>query len=143
MEKYKYLQLKAELLVEGINATQQALEEVGTKYKEQNHGLFGWDFEDHVGINLPDDFILPDETVVQFRKNSLSPYKVCLTGNRLILSKGDIEICEVKWIPRPAFYDTETTTHRKMVKIGQIGGVDCLFDGNSLLHDALRIKGIE
>jgi len=127
MEKYKYLQLKAELLVEGINATQQALEKVGTKYKEQNHGLFGWDFEDHVGINLPDDFILPDETVVQFRKNSLSPYKVCLTGNRLILSKGDIEICEVKWIPRPAFYDTETTTHRKMVKIGQIGGVDCLF----------------
>jgi len=125
--RYKYLELKAELLVEGIRATSDALREVGTKYKEQNHGLFGWDFEDHVGTILPDDFVLPDGTVVQFRKNSRSPYRVNLNGNALVLSKGEEEICNVEWIPRPTYYETKTTNNHTMVKIGQIGGEDCLF----------------
>lgn len=66
----RYLTLKADLLVRGVSATSGALRDVGTRYKEQNHGLFGWDFEDHAGIFLPDDFLLPDGSVVQFRKNS-------------------------------------------------------------------------
>jgi biotin synthase-related radical SAM superfamily protein len=125
---YKYLELKAELLVDGIRATSDALREVGKKYKEQNHGLFGWDFEDHVEIVLPDDFVLPDGTVVQFRKNSHSPYQVTLKENgNWVLSKGEEELCKVEWIPRPAYYEKKTTNNNKMVSIGQIGGEDCLF----------------
>ena len=36
------IELKASLLVEGMRATEVALTGVGTEYKEQNHGLFGW-----------------------------------------------------------------------------------------------------
>jgi biotin synthase-like enzyme len=123
-----YLELKAQLLIEGVQATQEALKDVGVKYKEQNHGLFGWDFEDHVGTALPDDFILPDGSVVQFRKNSHSPYQVDRKGEDLFLSGLDGEICRVKWIPRPSYYDKLTSNNNnKMVKIGQIGGEDCLF----------------
>ena len=64
MKDYAYLELKADLLVEGVWATSEALSEVGKTYKEQNHGLFGWDFEDHAEIVLPDDFLLLDGTVV-------------------------------------------------------------------------------
>jgi len=53
MKNLQYLKLKAELLVEGIRATPVALKEIGKKYKEQNHGLFGWDFEDHAGSPFP------------------------------------------------------------------------------------------
>src|SRR4030066_888822 len=127
MAQLNYLELKAELLVNGINATPQALNEVGTRYKEQNHGLFGWDFEDHANIALPDDFALPDGTVVQFRRNSRSNYVVDLVNNELILRIGKEDLCKVKWLPRPHFYDQETTSNSKMVKIGQIGGEDCLF----------------
>ncbi|OGO30250.1 MAG: radical SAM protein [Chloroflexi bacterium RBG_16_56_11] len=127
MNAYRYLELKAELLVEGIQATPEALREVGTKYKEQNHGLFGWDFEDHVGMVLPDDFLLPDGTVVQFRKNSHSPYRVVSNGKPPALFKNEEELCGVEWIPRPAYYTEKTTSHHNMVKIGQIGGADCLF----------------
>ncbi len=127
MKNLQYLELKAELLVEGIQATPAALKEVGEKYKEQNHGLFGWDFEDHAGTALPDDFLLPDGTVVQFRKNSRSPYRVTAEESDLRLSNGKGEICRVEWIPRPVYYGQETTNHRPMVKIGQIGGEDCLF----------------
>ena len=70
------LELKGDLLTEGVRATAEALEGVGTIYKEQNHGLFGWDFEDHGEEKLPDDFLLGDGTVVQFRKNSRSPFLV-------------------------------------------------------------------
>ena len=127
MEGYKYLELKAELLVEGIRATPEALKEVGKTYKDQNHGLFGWDFEDHVETVLPDDFLLPDGTVVQFRKNSCSPYQVEMDHHGLILSDRNGAISEVKWIPRPAYYTGVTSNHHEMVKVGQIGGEDCLF----------------
>src|SRR3990172_934008 len=116
------LELKGELLVEGVRATPEALREIGAKYKEQNHGLFGWDFEDHVGQALPDDFRLPDGTVTQFRKNSRSPYVVVLKDGKTLLRQGEEELCEVAWIPRPAFYKKQTSNDNTMVKIGQIGG---------------------
>ena len=51
-----YLELKANLLVGGVNADTESLRRLGTDFKEQNHGLFGWDFEDHTDMVLPDDF---------------------------------------------------------------------------------------
>jgi biotin synthase-related radical SAM superfamily protein len=127
MTGHKFLELKAALLVDGIQATAEALKEVGKSYKEQNHGLFGWDFEDHVGTVLPDDFLLSDGTVVQFRKNSRSPYRVAVNGNGLVLSRDGEPLNHVQWLPRPAYYDQKTTHNNKMVKIGQTGGADCLF----------------
>lgn len=53
-----HLKLKAELLVEGIMADVECLAGFGKEYKEQNHGLFVWDFEDHPETLLPDDFCL-------------------------------------------------------------------------------------
>lgn len=127
MDRFGYLRLKAELLVNGIQATPEALKEIGNRYKEQNHGLFGWDFEDHTGIVLPDDFALPDGTIVQFRRNSRSNYLVTHTNGGLILKNAEEEICQVKWLPRPAYYNQKTRAGNSMVKIGQIGGEDCLF----------------
>ncbi len=127
MSEYKYLRLKAELLTNGVNASPDALKEVGTKYKEQNHGLFGWDFEDHTNVALPDDFALPDGTIVQFRRNSQSKYIVNLANDELTLSDGTQEVCSVRWLSRPKYYKMKTASNNEMVKIGQIGGEDCLF----------------
>ena len=127
MKSHEFLELKTELLVNGINATPEALTDLGSTYKEQNHGLFGWDFEDHTNITLPDDFVLPDGTIVQFRKNSRSNYLIASESNNLVLSNGKKNLCQVKWLPRPAFYEQRTTSDKEMVKIGQIGGEDCLF----------------
>jgi biotin synthase-like enzyme len=125
--KQENIELKAELLVNGINATKKALVGLGTQHKEQNHGLFGWDFEDHVNIALPDDFALPDGTIVQFRRNSKSSYLIHLIDDKLVLSKGNEYVCQVKWLPRPGFYNQQTSSNKEMTKIGQIGGEDCLF----------------
>ena len=127
MERHELLELKTELLINGIKSTPEALKDLGSKYKEQNHGLFGWDFEDHANMALPDDFALPDGTIVQFRRNSYSNYLIDLVNDQLILSNGKKNLCQVKWLPRPAFYNKKTTSNKEMVKIGQIGGEDCLF----------------
>ncbi len=127
MSEIDACELKASLLVEGVRATEAALKGVGTAYKEQNHGLFGWDMEDHVGLALPDDFCLSDGTVVQFRQNSSSPYRVEKRDGSLSLFHGEEEICPISWIERPALYDAVASSGQNMVQIGQIGGEDCLF----------------
>ncbi len=122
------LRIKADLLVEGVRATSEALEGVGTRHKEQNHGLFGWDFEDHGTEKLPDDFRLADGTVVQFRKNSRSPYLVRRgEDGGLLLTRADQEVCRVSWLPRPRYYDALTSDGTPMVKVAQTGGEDCFF----------------
>jgi len=122
------LELKGDLLTEGAHATASALEGVGTIYKEQNHGLFGWDLEDHGEEKLPDDFLLGDGTVVQFRKNSRSPFLVeRAEDGKLFLQKSGEAVCPISWIPRPSFYERSTSDGTPMVKIGQIGGEDCFF----------------
>jgi len=126
-ENLDLLELKGALLVEGVSATKAALAGLGTAFKEQNHGLFGWDFEDHAGQALPDDFRLPDGTVVQFRMNSSSPFRVCADDGALRLFRGDRDVCGVEWLSRPAFYERPTGQDKKMVQVGQIGGEDCLF----------------
>ena len=121
------LLLKASLLVEGVRADVESLTGLGEQFKEQIHGLFGWDFEDHAGIPLPDDFTLPDGTVVQFRLNSRSAYHVRAHGALRVLYRNSTEICDVEWIRRPDFYRRPTSGGEEMVRIGQIGGEDCLF----------------
>ncbi len=119
--------LKAALLTEGIRADSESLRDVGTEFKEQNHGLFGWDIENHIDLKVPDDFSLPDGTIVQFRLNSKSPYHVKTLEGRFILHFNDSELCEVNWIERPAYYNAKTTRGNDMIKIGQIGGKDSMF----------------
>lgn len=119
--------LKAALLTEGIRADSESLEGLGTRYKEQNHGLFGWDFENHIDLKLPDDFYLPDNTVVQFRLNSKSPYNVKKEEDKLKLYHHNEEVCEVRWMERPEYYNQKTSNGNEMVRIGQLGGDDCLF----------------
>ncbi|MCL4535443.1 MAG: radical SAM protein [Bacteroidetes bacterium] len=121
------LSIKAKLLTEGIRATPRALAGLGTIHKEQNHGLFGWDFEDHVGRLLPDDFVLSDGTVVQFRGNSGSPYVLDADGDGLALFEGEERLDAAGLIPRPPFYSTALADGTPMVKIAQVGGEDCFF----------------
>lgn len=121
------LELKAELLVEGVNATPEALAGLGFEFKEQNHGLFGWDFVNHEDLALPDDFVLEDGTVVQYRYNPSSPYTLELRDGVRVIAKGEQLLDTAALIPRPQFYDTRTSGGALMRQIGQIGGEDCFF----------------
>ena len=119
--------LKAALLTEGINATAEALDGLGTEFKEQNHGLFGWDFVNHKNLHLPDDFVLADGTVVQFRYNPASPYSMELRDGVRVIANGEDAVTQASLIPRPQFYDAVTEGGATMRQIAQVGGEDCFF----------------
>ena len=121
------IHLKAGLLTDGIAAGPEALAGVGTAFKEQNHGLFGWDFVDHADLKLPDDFVLSDGTIVQFRYNPSSQYEIRPEGERLVVARGHEILDTASMIPRPAFYDALTESGVVMRKIAQVGGEDCFF----------------
>ncbi len=75
-------------------------------------------------VSLPQE---PDGTVVQFRKNSRSPYRVDERDGKLTIFRSGEPLAEVKWITRPAYYNRKTSNGHRMVSIGQTGGEDCLF----------------
>lgn len=127
MTGLNFLRLKANLLVEGINFEPSALEGVGTCFKEQNHGLFGWDFINHKGVDLPDDFVLSDGTVAQFRYNPSSPYVMGIRSGDLVVTRGEEVLDHVRLISRPSYYDSVTEGGAMMRQIAQIGGEDCFF----------------
>lgn len=127
MTELDLLRLKASLLVEGIDFQPDAMDGIGTRFKEQNHGLFGWDFTNHKDVDLPDDFLLSNGTVVQFRYNPSSPYVMGIHDGDLAVSIRNDIIDSVKLIPRPAYYDTVTESGANMRQIAQVGGEDCFF----------------
>ena len=122
------LELKANLLTEGIAATPEALEGVGTEFKEQNHGLFGWDFVDHKDLELPDDFVLSDGTVVQFRYNPSSPYVMEMRDGGRVVVQGRRGARHRRADPAAGLLRRDRPRAApSMRKIAQVGGEDCFF----------------
>ena len=100
---------------------------LGTEFKEQNHGLFGWDFVNHKGLTAPDDFVLADGTVVQFRYQPSSPYAMELRDGQRVITRGEEVLGTFALIPRPSFYDEPLPGGALMRHVAQVGGEDCFF----------------
>jgi len=68
--------IKASLLTEGLHFDEGALEGIRSSdtepsewiYKEQSHWLFDWN-PDHAHRFLPEELIIPMDTIVQVREN--------------------------------------------------------------------------
>lgn len=82
--------------------------------------------ERHDKEKIPDDFELPDGTIVQLRKYSRSPFTINSNNDSLSLFHEEKFITEIKWIPRPEYYNSETDDGTLMSKVAQIRGTDCL-----------------
>ncbi len=124
--KLSALELKAELLVDGVNIDASALEGVGEKYKEQIHGVFDFDFESHEHQKLPAEIILEDEILVPFKKSSVSPFIVKRNNVSLFLEHNGRHVLDVKYNSRPEFYNQKTSDSVLMSRIGQNVSKDAL-----------------
>jgi len=120
------LELKAELLVDGVNIDASAFEGVGEKYKEQIHGVFDFDFESHENQKLPAEIILEDEMLVPFKKSSASPFVVKRNNGPLFLEYKGEHVLDVKYTDRPKFYNKMTSDSILMSRIGQNVSKDAL-----------------
>lgn len=104
------LLVKAELVTDGVAISKEALAaiRVGTAAQEQVHCLFEMDHAVH-DFDLPSGFYLPHGLSVPFRWNPESSYLITTDQDRLQLVSKEQSLGEVKFHPRPAFYDSATS----------------------------------
>ncbi len=124
--KLSALEIKAELLIDGVNIDASALSGVGEKYKEQIHGVFDFDLESHEHQKLPAEIIIEDQMLIPFKKNSASPYLVKRNNSSLLLEYNGKYVLDVKYNIRPGFYNDKTSDDVLMSQIGQNVSKDAL-----------------
>lgn len=137
-KKLSALEIKAEMLIDGVNIDSSALDGVGEKYKEQIHGVFDFDFESHEHQKLPAEIILEDEILVPFKKSSASPFIVKRNNGSLFLEHNGRHVLDVKYNSRPEFYNQKTSDSILMSRIGQNVSRDALIVAYSNYCDYYR-----
>jgi hypothetical protein len=118
---WRELALKADLGINGVSITPEALEFIqpGIKVQEQVHCLFEMDFETHT-VELPSNYLLPYGLSAPFRWNPHSTYNIELVGGRTVVRHGGKDLAEVKFQPRPQFYGLKTSDGIEMSNIGAL-----------------------
>lgn len=125
-ERLRYeLRAKAALLTDGVRVERSALVRAAVS-KRQKHWLFDWDFESHVGEELPENLTLPEGTLVQIRKNSKSPYLLRAEGDTLVVEYDGQVFAEAAFVSEPAFYGEKGSDGIELAKSVQVRGQDCL-----------------
>lgn len=122
MDLTQEIEIKANLLVEGLTIEEAALEGVETKYKENVYTIFDYHRELQAGSALPADMRMPQGTVCQVMVNSRSPYRVTKEDGTLVLEKEGKALLPVEWLERPRFYDRRTTDGTEMKRVAQLLG---------------------
>ncbi len=121
----KEIWIKASLLVDGVRFDPSALEGVAEVYREQSRWLFDWNMGEH-RYYLPEELLLPMDTVVQVRENRDSRWLCTLEDGVMVLRRDGKQVIEARHIPRPVYYGTEASKDVIMRRIAPKRGQDCL-----------------
>lgn len=124
--------LKTEALRTGIkfsNRAKAAAKSLDTVFK--GHHLFSFDVDSPViwEESIPTDFFLKrDNTLIQTRINSNSPYQIDFSAEeKFTFCEGDYELEEIYFRPAPEYYSKKTEDGTPMRAIVQSTGHDMLF----------------
>lgn len=121
----KEIWVKASLLADGLRFDDSALKGICEVYKEQSRWLFDWNISEH-RYYLPEEMLLPMDTIVQVRENSDSRWLCTVEDGVLMIKKDDKFVIEARHIPRPAYYSQEASPGIIMRRIAPKRGQDCL-----------------
>lgn len=121
------IELKANLIIEGVRIEEAALEGVGSEWMEDVSSVFGYYLEGYrPGLMYPSDMKFPLGTVSKVTYNTRSPYNIRKEDGQIILEKDGHFLTPLSWIERPQFYSQMTSDGVEMKKIAQIRG-ECAF----------------
>lgn len=129
----KEMEIKVDLILEGVNIEEAALEGVGTQYIENINYVF--DYMRHglePGKLWPSEMFFPAGTLYKVIYDTRSPYLVTQEDGTLVLRKNGKFVSEVRWAERPKFFGEKTSFGTEMRKIavfrGDCGIVACVSD---------------
>lgn len=126
---YEIIDLKLDLLLEGIKIEESALDGLGDKYREEILWLFEWDGSEHENRLSPAELIFENDMVVQVYENDKSPYSLYRDAQtqELVLSKNNKPLnFPVRYPVRPKVLSEKTSDGIPFSKIVGFRGVDCM-----------------
>ncbi|MBF8250412.1 MAG: Biotin synthase [Deltaproteobacteria bacterium] len=98
------MEIKMDLMIEGVNIQESALEGVGTKYCEKIIFLFDYTrYGLKGGTLLPGEMMLPEGTCYMVMYDTRSPYLVRKEDGALVLEKNGKFVSTVRWNERPEY----------------------------------------
>ncbi|UCC39745.1 MAG: radical SAM protein [Candidatus Aminicenantes bacterium] len=121
----KEIWVKASLLADGLRFDDSALEGICDVYREQSRWLFDWNISEH-RYYLPEELLLPMDSVVQVRENSDSRWMCTVEDGAMVLKRDGKFVIECRHIPRPKYYSMEASPGIIMRRIAPKRGQDCL-----------------
>lgn len=110
-------EIKIDLLLKGVNVSEEAKEGLGTKYQEKNYSYCLTDWTNKKEI-FPSNLFLDNRVFVGFRYNKDSPWKVEGTIDSKVLTFNKKEICAVDFTPRPKYYDKLLKDNKVLQSVG-------------------------
>jgi hypothetical protein len=119
------IHLKANLLSDGLRFDERALAGICDVYKEQSRWLFDWNIGDH-RYYLPEELLLPMDTIVQVRENTESRWLCTVEDGGLVIQYDGKTVMPARHIPRPSYYSLEASPGIIMRRIAPKRGQDCL-----------------
>lgn len=119
------IEIKASLLADGMRLDPSVLQGVGSVYREQSRWLFDWNQGEHE-YYLPEEILLPMDTVVQVRENKDSRWLCAVEDGTLVLRRDGAFVMECRHLPRPQYYAREATPGVVMRRVAPKRGQDCL-----------------
>lgn len=121
--------LKLKLLINGIRIEEQAMEGVGSKYKEYQYGYndSNW-IRQAKYVTIPSELILPGKIVVAPHLRPSSPYLIKkIDGKKYIVDEQTQEaISEVEYLQRPKIWDLTLSDGTKLKEYLNVYGANCL-----------------
>ncbi len=122
----KEIEYKLAILTDGVSIEEEAMEGVGSLWKENINWLFDYSTDREVkpGTVPPEDCRLPMGTTVMINYNARSPHHIRKENGQLILEKNGRFLTTVEWLERPKYYSKLTSDGTPMQKVAPLFG-DC------------------
>jgi hypothetical protein len=118
--------IKAMILSKGFRINKNALEGLGTKYKEEHRGYDDSNWGIPQDMMVPSEIMLPGNIVVCTHIRPDSPFEIRKEGNRLVFFEGENALSEVEYLPRPKIWSQTLSDGTDIKKIVNFYGLDTL-----------------
>ncbi|MBC8495271.1 hypothetical protein H8D36_03905 [archaeon] len=109
--------VKALILEKGFRINENALEGLGTKFKEEHRGYDDSNWGVKKGMLVPSEILLPGNIVSCTHIRPDSPHEIRREGNKLYFFANEKNMSEVNYLPRPKLWNQTLSDGTDIKKI--------------------------
>lgn len=118
--------VKLKLLVHGVQDNPELFESLAFKFKEEHYAYDNGNWGVDKSRLVPTELILPGNIVSKVHFRPDSPISMRRDGDLLIIEESGRVLSEFEFLPRPRFWDYQTSLGTSTKRLAQMYGKNCL-----------------